>query len=1150
MRELRVEDALQYLDQVKMEFGDRPHIYNEFLDIMKNFKSQQIDTPGVIRSVSNLFMGNKKLVLGFNTFLPEGYKIELPLDGNGPPVAVYQAPGQTGVTRILGPGSIGEEIKPSSLPPSLPAPVPAPAPAPAAALPAPSQQSGGQPVEFDHAINYVTTIKKRFANEPETYKAFLEILHTYQKEQRGIKEVLDEVSNLFADHPDLLKEFTYFLPDQVQEQAKKQLQELVAKKQKIRSQGGGTHTARVHPPPPQEYQQHTLGYNPGARSSGGFNPVLAFGATKPRSEDREREIIRSAVYGLISFNPAKPPKKVEMSAAQAAQTYGRPRAIPVPPEQPTVSEASYFDLVRVHLSQRDLQSTSKPSNPRHTPYSEFLKLLHLHAAALLTKEDLISMVKVLFWYGHGTRPAKDDFTEPKMKKIVDELMEGFVNVLAGRGPFAKQERLQEEKGKYGTASVKRTFEIALRSHAPGEAPAMTQEEAKKRETPSYRSYPPDYPKLTLKNFSDRTSNDDAILNNSYVSVPTCSMESKDFKERGNCHEALLFQLEDQRFEVDMAIDANAATLRILAPVEEEISILRKQEEADGQPIGRMTYKLKRRTFTTSHVAAIARVYGDDGDEILQHLKRNPAAVLPVVIKRLKQKDVEWRQVRTALNKKWKALHERVQAGALDFETVAVKRSLTSQHEDKALLTPWATGAVVKDSFKMDSDSLKLAYQLISSCARSDMFDTDLDTSRVWTEFMMPFFGLDAVTLLRETHAEYLPPVYPVGSKINTAFGVGVVEHYSNDKQFYKVSFPFGRAHLNPNSIFYPLFGTNPEEDIKIYGRSNHRLKPLALPKLVAKRRKVMEKTVEGDIKPTTVQKAMVTKHMFIFMRLFGQICYMLKGIMDEENAKNAPAKPAAGKKGPKKKGKKGFQKGNKARSIALQGRRGKKGAIAEEPSPEPEADPDAAPVKEEDEAPASTQDVEMSDAPSASSTPNDDSEPDQDVRKVSSHISNPSKYLGLVGLLKSRVRNNVDQTVYEACVRLMFSPSTIGNIAYLPDLIIRATDAMLHIIGADDEKEGCGNGFLRDIYISSRNYVIDDDNLLECVKEYSRGLPRHSNFMETVFEISYNWNTKDFVSHFRGDGGLLIEEEGGKNVKDDMEVEGEIEGGGKRIKAA
>jgi Paired amphipathic helix repeat len=61
MRELRVEDALIYLDQVKVEFGDRPHIYNEFLDIMKTFKTQQIDTPGVIRRVSNLFQGNRRL---------------------------------------------------------------------------------------------------------------------------------------------------------------------------------------------------------------------------------------------------------------------------------------------------------------------------------------------------------------------------------------------------------------------------------------------------------------------------------------------------------------------------------------------------------------------------------------------------------------------------------------------------------------------------------------------------------------------------------------------------------------------------------------------------------------------------------------------------------------------------------------------------------------------------------------------------------------------------------------------------------------------------------------------------------------------------------------------------------------------------------
>lgn len=37
-----------------------------------------------------------------------------------------------------------------------------------------------QPVEFNHAINYVNKIKNRFQGQPDIYKAFLEILHTYQ----------------------------------------------------------------------------------------------------------------------------------------------------------------------------------------------------------------------------------------------------------------------------------------------------------------------------------------------------------------------------------------------------------------------------------------------------------------------------------------------------------------------------------------------------------------------------------------------------------------------------------------------------------------------------------------------------------------------------------------------------------------------------------------------------------------------------------------------------------------------------------------------------------------------------------------------------------------------------------------------------------
>lgn len=36
-----------------------------------------IDTPGVISRVSNLFKGHSDLIVGFNTFLPPGFKIEV-----------------------------------------------------------------------------------------------------------------------------------------------------------------------------------------------------------------------------------------------------------------------------------------------------------------------------------------------------------------------------------------------------------------------------------------------------------------------------------------------------------------------------------------------------------------------------------------------------------------------------------------------------------------------------------------------------------------------------------------------------------------------------------------------------------------------------------------------------------------------------------------------------------------------------------------------------------------------------------------------------------------------------------------------------------------------------------------------------------------
>lgn len=90
-----LNDALSYLDQVKVQFADHPDVYNRFLDIMKDFKSGAIDTPGVIGRVSTLFAGNPELIQGFNTFLPPGYRIECGADNDPNAIRVTTPMGTT-----------------------------------------------------------------------------------------------------------------------------------------------------------------------------------------------------------------------------------------------------------------------------------------------------------------------------------------------------------------------------------------------------------------------------------------------------------------------------------------------------------------------------------------------------------------------------------------------------------------------------------------------------------------------------------------------------------------------------------------------------------------------------------------------------------------------------------------------------------------------------------------------------------------------------------------------------------------------------------------------------------------------------------------------------------------------------------------------
>ena len=207
-----MEDALSYLDKVKNQFALQPQVYNQFLDIMKEFKSQRyyfsfkkisffltlflfsIDTQEVINRVSSLFHGHPDLIVGFNTFLPPGYKIEVSDDHIGyiqvthpssriesiaignfsstynlsltTPSSIRQTSNllnqdndDTHITNATT-QAVNALISAASLPQS--AYLNTTATKPNKQQVSNATNSNGQPVEFNHAINYVNKIKNRF----------------------------------------------------------------------------------------------------------------------------------------------------------------------------------------------------------------------------------------------------------------------------------------------------------------------------------------------------------------------------------------------------------------------------------------------------------------------------------------------------------------------------------------------------------------------------------------------------------------------------------------------------------------------------------------------------------------------------------------------------------------------------------------------------------------------------------------------------------------------------------------------------------------------------------------------------------------------------------------------------------------------------
>lgn len=505
-----------------------------------------------------------------------------------------------------------------------------------------TEQAGGnqnQPVEFNHAISYVNKIKNRFVSQPEKYKRFLEILHAYQKEQKVIREgsgampgkqlteaeVYSQVAKLFDQQEDLLREFGQFLPDATSHTTtnlfNRNQPHSEYKKMTAPAIGGQLQSSSSQGPISRidrEFMEKDY-HRGGAEKDRSGHPIQKYSSNLSK---------RSPSYNLMNMNHMNrdrdgpsPPKRYkpicrDVTLAEASK-YG------------SLNDFAFFDKVRKALRNPEV-------------YDNFLRCLILFNEEIVSRVELIGLIS----------PFLSRF--PELQRWFQEFLGSQTNTDGiSISNTQRQDRNQGELAQ----------EIDLSTC--------------KRLGASYCALPKS---SEVRKCSGRTNLCKEVLNDTWVSFPTWAEDSTFVTSRKTTYEEIIYRCEDERFELDVVIETNSSTIRVLEGVSKKMSRMSQEELAKF----RLDDCLGG-TSPTIHQRALRRVYGDKVHDIIQGLKNYPHMAVQIVLKRLKAKDEEWREAQKSFNKQWREQNEKYYLKSLDHQGINFKQNDLKALRSKSLL---------------------------------------------------------------------------------------------------------------------------------------------------------------------------------------------------------------------------------------------------------------------------------------------------------------------------------------------------------------------------------------------------------------------------------------------------------------------------------
>ncbi|EHL02139.1 putative Paired amphipathic helix protein pst1 [Glarea lozoyensis 74030] len=475
------------------------------------------------------------------------------------------------------------------------------------------KQRGG-PVEFNHAISYVNKIKNRFQDRPEIYKQFLEILQTYQRESKPIQDVYAQVTHLFNTAPDLLEDFKQFLPESAAH-AKAAAAKMAAEQEAAAA-------LSANQTPQTSY----------ARGEAKLPPVGNFAVPASSTKENKKRNRNNQQAPTPQITMAENSRTGGLGGPgnkRAKLTHNKQNAPDAPAVSPTLTpvlpeplpptstsaasseELAFFDRVKKYIGNKSTMN-------------EFLKLCNLFSQDLIDRNVLVHKVSAFI----GGNP---------------DLMSWFRSFVGYEG----QDEVIDNRPKPPTGRVSLSNCRGL--------------------GPSYRLLPR---RERLKPCSGRDEMCNAVLNDDWASHPTWASEDSGFvAHRKNVFEEALHRIEEERHDYDFNIEANAKVIQLLEPIGQTLLSL----SAEERRVFRMPIGLGGQSQAI-YKRVLKKIYGERGPEVASDLFKDPCAVLPIVLARLKQKDEEWRFTQREWEKVWHAQTESMYLKSLDHMGIQAKQS--------------------------------------------------------------------------------------------------------------------------------------------------------------------------------------------------------------------------------------------------------------------------------------------------------------------------------------------------------------------------------------------------------------------------------------------------------------------------------------------